>query len=868
MSTSRKAAADLKMPIGAGLPRGRRAALVVVGLLFMAAMALLLAVTTDRSLSLAQVSAPASSLDAAVRGRHPVRAAHGSRAKHPVAAGSATVLKAKVPRAISALDRAKELKERTEWLDSEEARLQDQEKRIAATKAKYDAEYQAALATAAGGAPTAKSAPVEDVKPASTAQAPAQRGAAAGQQAASSSAPTLSAAPLTKEAKDKTGYIHWHPAMGTDISFIPTADFPKVMSRVQVREEIERIVHPAQAQKLALQPARAPKGFIKAAKAAKFADVVSKAKKTQQVADGNHAGSHSSASPAKASPAKSQAKAKADASSAAPSFMASLAKFLTGEFDTTPAEKAAKRVKEHKGSAAPRPAALKPTAGQMKALNDYGMDDDGEPGDAVWEHPEHMGSPCSVAGHCNHGEFHLQDAEHWFNHRRQRFVDEANEESGDATDAAGAAEGDEEGAEEEGGDAGADMDQWPGETADEDHSAEGDSAGEEEPAATEEPKAESASRVAEAAARAKLGVRQIGMSLDDVVPVEDMDTHNSLTSGQYGFDHFGHLPPASGANREIMYGSLWRQLAGERNSGVLRPLVGDPKFGGSQDDVVPIEKASPPFPGYDPDHFADWPHDSAKNMRLLHGAYWRELKRDGVLDRHTPAREAFAQRMGTSHDRLPFDVMMGAGHYHGLGRVSTEEAQQETAGDAWRRRVFTGTDEVLEDGKGTPRSGTTYFKQHRAAMLHRAGPLADFAVAGGAGGAGGAATSGGGLGDFAVGRAPAGKSSGVGKMEAAMKAAVNTLKPVAAKRVAAKPALAPLVAVKAHRLSMRVANGLTTAPRPAKTQEPPSQSKAAPAPAQGALQGAQAAGLGALKGFSAHAAGHARAGPSSSAYGM
>ena len=101
-----------------------------------------------------------------------------------------------------------------------------------------------------------------------------------------------------------------------------------------------------------------------------------------------------------------------------------------------------------------------------------------------------------------------------------------------------------------------------------------------------------------------------------------------------------------------------------------------------------------------------------------------------------------------------------------------------------------------------------------------------------------------------------------------MKAAVNTLKPVAAKRVAAKPALAPLVAVKAHRLSMRVANGLTTAPRPAKTQEPPSQSKAAPAPAQGALQGAQAAGLGALKGFSAHAAGHARAGPSSSAYGM
>jgi len=85
------------------------AALVAAVALGLAALALLSAIATDRSLSLAELSKPASSLAASVK-----PSAHKKAA-----------LAALSP-AMSALDRAKELKERTDWLDSKEARLQGQ----------------------------------------------------------------------------------------------------------------------------------------------------------------------------------------------------------------------------------------------------------------------------------------------------------------------------------------------------------------------------------------------------------------------------------------------------------------------------------------------------------------------------------------------------------------------------------------------------------------------------------------------------------------------------------------------------------------------------------------------------------------------
>ena len=75
----------------------------------LAALALLTAIVTDRSVSLAELSKPASSLAASVK---------------PAAHKKATL--AALSPAMSALDRAKELKTRTEWLDSEDARLQGQ----------------------------------------------------------------------------------------------------------------------------------------------------------------------------------------------------------------------------------------------------------------------------------------------------------------------------------------------------------------------------------------------------------------------------------------------------------------------------------------------------------------------------------------------------------------------------------------------------------------------------------------------------------------------------------------------------------------------------------------------------------------------
>ena len=47
---------------------------------------------------------------------------------------------------------------------------------------------------------------------------------------------------------------------------------------------------------------------------------------------------------------------------------------------------------------------------------------------------------------------------------------------------------------------------------------------------------------------------QVMRELDDYVPPADAWIHNQLTSGNYGYDHFGHLKPMSRANYDMMYG--------------------------------------------------------------------------------------------------------------------------------------------------------------------------------------------------------------------------------------------------------------------------------------------------------------------------
>lgn len=248
-----------------------------------------------------------------------------------------------------------------------------------------------------------------------------------------------------------------------------------------------------------------------------------------------------------------------------------------------------------------------------------------------------------------------------------------------------------------------------------------------------------------------LGDSQVGGSLDDYVPPDDAYVHNLLTSSAPGIDHFGHLAPLSKANVELMYGPAYHTLeqnvyghklhsdgrgglastqaeddaaaAEEDADGEYyhehRPAVdlGDDQIGG-QDEEIPTALSMPEMPGADPDHFDHWAHDDPKNMELLNGAYWKYLKKDGILDRLTPATEAYKQQSAGSHDRTLADTWGSVPHYYGFETAGGfEEARHTAQGDDWRDQVFTGTDESMEDHKGTHGSDTEFFRGQKPTVL-------------------------------------------------------------------------------------------------------------------------------------------------------
>ena len=321
--------------------------------------------------------------------------------------------------------------------------------------------------------------------------------------------------------------------------------------------------------------------------------------------------------------------------------------------------------------------------GHQKSLFDYNIDGSEEPGEHVWPYKEGAtkGSPCSVPGACNHHPedaplFNVQDHEFWTKRLYNRFREP-----------------------------------------------------EEEP----EPEV-------------KLGDSQVGGSYDDYVPPEDAYVHNLLTSATYGVDHFGHLAPLSKANIKLMYGPSYHQVEHQLFSGHelhspgrgglsstqaeddeaaaeedadgkfyhdSRPKVelGEDQIGEKEDQEVPIEMAMQPLPGPDPDRFDHWAHNDPKNLALLNGAYWKEMKKDGVMDRETPAGEAYLQLNGASHDRTLSDTWGQMPHYYGLETAGGfAEAREKTDGEDWKDHTFTGTDESIERKKGTHGSDTEWFK--------------------------------------------------------------------------------------------------------------------------------------------------------------
>ncbi|EKX38073.1 hypothetical protein GUITHDRAFT_115833 [Guillardia theta CCMP2712] len=323
-------------------------------------------------------------------------------------------------------------------------------------------------------------------------------------------------------------------------------------------------------------------------------------------------------------------------------------------------------------------AALEPRVhGHRKSMADYLLVNatkeeigQGAPGDGeetTWFHPEHKGSPCSVSGNCNHNlPFKLQDHEYWREKYLAKYRDQPEGEEGKGE------------------------------------------------------------KVGEEAEKRALGNEVVMRSLDDFVTPNDAYVHNLLTSGAYGVDHFGHMPPKSEKNEDLMYGrgfkkyvrDVWGKELQEPGKGGMKAMyrdgdynkVGDEVIGG-EDKEVPIGLTMPEFPGTDHDHFDHWKWDSSMNQELLNGAYWRHLRKDGFMDRVMPADEAHLSKIGASHDRKPLtDFVLGSWN-QGFGYGPTKKdpqpfirARKETHGADHMHRVFTGTHESIEERKGVVRN--------------------------------------------------------------------------------------------------------------------------------------------------------------------
>lgn len=321
-----------------------------------------------------------------------------------------------------------------------------------------------------------------------------------------------------------------------------------------------------------------------------------------------------------------------------------------------------------------------PVEDEHPSASDAGEGAYGHEEDAEWLNEHAKGSPCNTAGACTHYAgghvFNLQDHEHWRKHFLKRYKKACEDGNGNLLEGEEPCVADDEDAEEK-----------PDEIV-------------------------------------KIGDEQLMRSLDDYVPPNDAYIHNLLTSGTYGIDHFGHLAPMSPQNYDLMYGedskenirnAFGRDIHSPGRGGVdhvdREERAEDVKLGddqiGDDDEEVPTALTMPMFPGPDPDHFDHWYWESPLNQELLNGKYWKRLKKDGMMDRIMPAKEAYSHQIGDGHDRHPLPDLVVGSWNQGFGYGSTKEeplpfehARKETHGEHWKDRVFTGTHEDMEMEKG------------------------------------------------------------------------------------------------------------------------------------------------------------------------
>jgi len=334
-----------------------------------------------------------------------------------------------------------------------------------------------------------------------------------------------------------------------------------------------------------------------------------------------------------------------------------------------------------------------PVEDDHPSASDAGEGAYGHEEEAEWLNEHAKGSPCNTAGACTHYAgghvFNLQDHEHWRKHFLKRYKKACEDGNGNLLEGEEPCVADDE-----------DADEKPDEVV-------------------------------------KIGDEQLMRSLDDYVPPNDAYIHNLLTSGTYGVDHFGHLAPMSSQNYDLMYGEDSKEnIRNAFGHDIHSPGRGgldhvdredradDVKLGddqiGDDDEEVPTALTMPMFPGPDPDHFDHWYWESPLNQELLNGKYWKRLKKDGMMDRIMPAKEAYSHQIGDGHDRHPLpDLVVGSwnqGFGYGPSKeepLPFEHARKETHGEHFKDRVFTGTHEDMEMEKGVVRNmihAKSYFK--------------------------------------------------------------------------------------------------------------------------------------------------------------
>ncbi|EKX34961.1 hypothetical protein GUITHDRAFT_146867 [Guillardia theta CCMP2712] len=473
-----------------------------------------------------------------------------------------------------------------------------------------------------------------------------QRAISSAKEASSTSTSAASARVSEAEAREATG-LPWHPLMGTDISFVPTSDYPEVMKGSWHNNELSEEQEAAGRSSSGLEGMRGlpwQEGMgtdISFIPTSDFPGVMRYSWHHNE--DPREEEERAAPKTQSMRLVKAKSRSGKGESQERIRFDEALNRFLSdGSRDHSTVVR-----------------------GHQKSLKDYNFDSQAKDGEETWTAGlQYKGGPCSFPGACNHGKFVYQGDDSYMAGRHNRYAkdEEKEDESGEVKSTG---TGEEEGLED----------------------------------------------------------AQLMNSLDDYVSSDDAEMHDLLTSSAPRVDHFGHLAPNSIANQKIMYGPWYHQVEANMVGHPIHPEgkgrritaeevkeaqekagtefyqdyyptkeLGDDQIGG-EDEEVPVPKAKQEEASMVEDHLGALEPESEENQRIVNGKYWKELRRDGLRDRVVGQEEGERQLVGATRDRTLADHVTDF-HFYSFPRDD--------------KKIFTGTDEDVENKIGTLGSNSKY----------------------------------------------------------------------------------------------------------------------------------------------------------------